>query len=359
MLKLRITRLRAKMARNGYAAMMVLGMVNIRYLCGFTGTDGALIVTDRRVVFLTDSRYTCQAQQQVSADDVVEYSDNIEGIASQLVSAVNATAGKIGFEAKLVSVDKCRRLQQKCAEFEFVPADDVLTMIRQIKDESEIDCLQHAAQLNFEALSALLPTIKVGVSEVDLALELEFKLRKMGGEDKAFDFIVASGTRGAMPHGVATDKKLHNGELITIDYGTKYQGYYSDETVTLALGDVPQELHKIYDIVLQAHDLALAGLAVSIPARDIDKIARQFIVDQGYGEYFGHGLGHGIGLEVHESPTISPRSEAFLEAGMVFTIEPGIYVPGLGGVRIEDTVALTADGYRRLTKMPKHFHVLA
>lgn len=347
------------MARNGYAAMLVLGMVNIRYLCGFTGTDGALVVTGKRVVFLTDSRYTSQAHQQVSADDVIEYSDKIKAIAAQLMNGFGNTVGKIGFEAKLVSVDKYQRLQKECSNLDLVAADDELVALRQIKDADEIYCLQQAAQLNYQAMHELLPEIKAGIREIDISLELEFKLRKIGGEDKAFDFIVASGDRGAMPHGVASAKKMGTGELVTIDFGTRYQGYYSDETVTLALGKVSQELHKIYDVVLQAHDLALSALSVSIPAREVDKIARQFIADQGYGEFFGHGLGHGVGLEVHESPTLSPRSEAFLEAGMVFTVEPGIYIPGVGGVRIEDTVLLTTDGYRCLTKMPKHFHILS
>ncbi len=360
MLRLRITHLQEKIVRNGYEAMLVLGMVNIRYLCGFTGTDGALIVTGKRVVFLTDSRYICQAQQQVSADEVIEYADKIKAIATQLKTCVSAASlGRIGFEGKLVSVDKYQRLQQECIGLDFVPADEELASLRQIKDDGEIGCLQQAAQLNWQAMSALLPSINAGISEIDLAVELEFMLRKLGGEDKAFDFIVASGVRGAMPHGVASEKKLHNGELVTIDFGTIYQGYYSDETVTFALGEVPSQLQKIYDVVLRAHDLALAGLAVSMPARAVDKIARKFITDQGYGEYFGHGLGHGVGLEVHESPTISPRSETLLEAGMVFTIEPGIYIPGVGGVRIEDTVVLTADGYRCLTKMPKQYHVVA
>jgi Xaa-Pro aminopeptidase len=347
------------MARNGYAAMLVLGLVNIRYICGFTGTDGALIVTGKHVVFLTDSRYTCQAQQQVIADEVIEYSDKLKAVSAQLISSVETTSGSVGFEAKLVSVDKYQRLQQVCPRVNFVHADDVLSALRQIKDVDEVASLAKAAQLNCQAMNALLPCIKSGSKESELSLELEILLRKLGGEDKAFDFIVASGTRGAMPHGIASEKKLRNGELVTIDFGTKYQGYYSDETVTFALGEVPQELRKIYAVVLQAHDLAMAGLAVSMPAREIDKIARQFIAQQGYGEYFGHGLGHGVGLEIHESPTISPRSEAMLEAGMVFTIEPGIYIPGLGGVRIEDTVVLTTDGYRCLTKMPKQFHVLA
>jgi len=348
------------MARNGYDAILVLGLVNIRYLCGFTGSDGFLLITKNKMLFLTDSRYTCQAHQQVSADEVVEYTDKIKAIAEYL-SAVSQQSTKVtvGFEAKVVSVDKYQRLQKRCDGFSFVPADDLFSALRQIKDADEIVCLSKAAHLNHQAMQELLPAIMPGIKEADLALELEYTLRKLGGEDKAFDFIVASGIRGAMPHGVASDKTLANGELVTIDFGTRNQGYYSDETVTFGIGAVPDQLREMYDVVLQAHDLALEGLSVSVPAREVDKIARQYITQKGYGDFFGHGLGHGVGLEVHESPTISPRSEALLEAGMVFTIEPGIYMPGVGGVRIEDTVVLTTDGYQCLTKIPKHYHFVA
>ena len=151
------------------------------------------------------------------------------------------------------------------------------------------------------------------------------------GEEKAFDLIVASGDRGALPHGVASDKKIESGDLVTIDFGTRYQRYHSDETVTVAVGEVSDELRTIYDVVLQAHDLALAALTPSVKASEIDAVARHYIEEKGYGKYFGHGLGHGVGLEIHEAPTVSPRSEAFLTTGMVFTIEPGIYIPGVGG----------------------------
>ena len=212
--------------------------------------------------------------------------------------------------------------------------------------------------MNCQAFEAVIPLIKPGVTEREIALELEFALKRLGGESNAFDFIVASGVRGALPHGVASDKKLLAGELVTIDFGTRVEGYHSDETVTLAIGDVDRKLRQIFDIVLEAHDLALAAIEPGMAICDLDAVARDYIVSKGYGKYFGHGLGHGVGLEVHEYPAVSSRSDQRLIEGMVITIEPGIYIPDTGGVRIEDTVVVTVDGFETLTSIPKQFKQL-
>jgi Xaa-Pro aminopeptidase len=194
--------------------------------------------------------------------------------------------------------------------------------------------------------------------EAELALQLEFEMRRRGAEGRAFDFIVASGVRGAMPHGRASDKLMQAGELVTIDFGAVLDGYHSDETVTVAVGAISERQHKVYDTVLEAHDRAIAAVRPGITCKELDSIARSYIAEQGFGDYFGHGLGHGVGLEIHEKPVLSPRSDVVVEEGMVFTIEPGIYIPGFGGVRIEDTVVVTADGCRLLTTVPKRLQVL-
>jgi Xaa-Pro aminopeptidase len=199
------------------------------------------------------------------------------------------------------------------------------------------------------------PLLVPGVSERELALALEFALKRSGAEEKAFDFIVASGERGALPHGIASEKKIGRGELVTIDFGSRVNGYHSDETVTVAVGEIDDKAREIFDTVLAAHDQALAAVRPGISIVALDAVARGHIARRGYGEFFGHGLGHGVGLEIHEYPSLSPNSEGFIEEGMVITIEPGIYVPGLGGVRIEDTVVVTSDGYRCLTRIPKQF----
>lgn len=352
MLGCRINRIREIVRREELDAVLLLGLANIRYCCGFTGTDGALLVTRDRVVFLTDSRYTAQAESEVGADEIRQYRAKVAGVVQCIVEL---GVLRVGFEAGVVTVAMHQKFQSEGSLCSFIALGDQLNVLREVKDDAELVSLEHAAQLNADAFEAVLPLIVPGVSEQEIAFELECALRRLGGEDKAFDLIVASGERGALPHGVATDKLIQVGELVTIDFGTRCKGYHSDETVTVAIGDISEELRQIYDVVLEAHDLALEALTPSVKASEIDAIARQYIEQKGFGAYFGHGLGHGVGLEVHETPTLSPRSEAFLTTGMVFTIEPGIYIPDVGGVRIEDTVVMTVDGYRRLTKIPKAF----
>jgi Xaa-Pro aminopeptidase len=325
---------------------------NIRYLCGFTGSDGVLLVTPDHLVFLTDSRYTTQANEEAAADRVIEYKIQVDGVAEQLM-ALNVA--RIGFEAGL-SFGVIKSFQkQGDPDWLWFDFKDELHGLRLHKTADEIDAITSAAGLNLAGLAKIEAMIKPGIREKDIALALEFALRKLGAEEKAFDIIVASGVRGAMPHGVASDKALAEGELVTIDFGCRLRGYHSDETVTFALGEVSDELRTLFDVVLDAHDSALAAVAPGVALSELDRLARDHIKACGYGDYFGHGLGHGVGLEIHEAPTLSPRSAAIAEAGMVFTIEPGIYVPGIGGVRIEDMVLVTADGHKTLTKIPKTF----
>ena len=203
-----------------------------------------------------------------------------------------------------------------------------------------------------------MPQIVTGVTEAEIALALEIAVRKRGCAEKSFDFIVASGERGALPHGVASDKIISQSDMVTIDFGGRFNGYYSDETVTCALGEPDDKMREVFDIVLEAHDRAISSIKPGVPLKDIDAAARDYIKECGYDDYFGHGLGHGVGLEVHEAPRVSPMSKGLTEAGMVFTVEPGIYLPGLGGVRIEDMVVVTADGCRVLTHLPKKYRRL-
>jgi Xaa-Pro aminopeptidase len=232
---------------------------------------------------------------------------------------------------------------------------DELRSLRGRKDKDELRVMEAAARIAEEAFREILPQVRPGAVERDLALELEFAMRRRGAEDKAFPFIVASGERGALPHGAASERRLRAGELVTLDFGACLHGYQSDETVTLAVGEVPSRLRRIYDVVFEAQQRALALVGPGVPLVQIDRAAREFIAEQGFGDFFGHGLGHGVGLEVHEYPVVSSRSEDTAEEGMVFTVEPGIYIPDLGGVRLEDTIQVTTAGYRRLTHWPKDF----
>ncbi len=334
-------------------ALLILSRPNLRYLCHFSGTDGALVLTRNGSTFLTDSRYTSQARSEVVADRITEYSTKVEDLVTAIV---NMESYRIGFELEDLTVGQLKRFEKASeGKLEWVGIGDELTRLRILKTPGEIEGLEKVAQLHRKAFAQIEPMLVPGAVEAEIALELELALRNQGAEGKAFDYIVASGPRGAMPHGVASTKALVSGELVTIDFGACLNGYHSDETVTVALGDVSSEMRGVFDIVLEAHDRAMGAVAPGIPLKELDKIARDFISEKGYGDNFGHGLGHGVGLEIHEQPSVSQRSELIAEQNMVFTIEPGIYVEGLGGVRIEDTVVVTESGCRPLTVLPKKF----
>ena len=332
--------------------VLILGLPNMRYLSGFTGTDGALFVGADESIFMTDSRYCEQAREQVEVGRIVCYKDKLKAIGDLLDGS---SVQRIGFEAEAVNVALYNDLIALNPSVTWLPLKEQIRSLRGKKSEAELIHLQKAADLNHQAFDTVLPLIKAGQSERDIALELEFTLKKLGGEANAFDFIVASGARGALPHGVASEKKLAQGELVTIDFGTRVQGYHSDETVTLAIGEIDGNLRQIFDIVLEAHDLAIRAVYPGCSIVDLDAVARDYIKLKGYGAYFGHGLGHGVGLEIHEFPGLSSRSQEVLAEGMVVTIEPGIYLPGQGGVRIEDTIVVTPDGCRLLTSIPKQY----
>ncbi|MDT8420958.1 MAG: Xaa-Pro peptidase family protein [Desulfuromonadales bacterium] len=334
-------------------AFVFFDLANIRYLADFTGTDGVLVVNREGATFLTDSRYQTQARQQVSAESVICYQKKLDGLVAELQ---RLGVHRVGFESESLTVATWEELQNKTAgKIDWVGIAKPIRSLRSIKDREEIAALEHAALLNQKAFDEIIPLLKPGTTEREIALALEFALKTLGGEEKAFDFIVASGERGAMPHGLASDKPLNSGELVTIDFGTRVAGYHSDETVTVAIGAVEQKLRDIYDTVLAAHDLALAAVKPGIGILELDAVAREYITGKGYGDFFGHGLGHGLGLKVHEFPALSPTSGGDMEEGMVVTIEPGIYMPKIGGARIEDTVVVTAEGCRCLTRIAKKF----
>jgi Xaa-Pro aminopeptidase len=333
-------------------ALIVCSPESLYYLCGFSGSDGALIVFDDNLVFLTDSRYVTQAKSEVFADSIVEYSVKTESIVAELKAKESV---RVGFDSSM-SVAMFDDLKEKSKEtLQWCPIREEIQCLRIQKDEAEIERILHATEINRLAFEAIQSIIRPGVKEKKVAFELELAMRERGADHVAFDIIVASGERGALPHGIASDKILAEGELVTLDFGCRYNGYHSDETITLAIGAIPSELETIFETVLKAHDLALATVSPGVDLQAVDRIARDYIDSKGYGKYFGHGLGHGVGLEVHEAPVVSPRSQLQAETGMVFTIEPGIYVPGLGGVRIEDMVLVTPDGCQVLTKIPKTF----
>jgi len=351
--KNRTQKLRQLLQRHDLDAVLLTGSPSLRYYCGFTGSDGALLIRADVVEFLTDSRYTSQAQQEVVADRIIEHRGKTDGIADLLKEG---SIRSLGYDAENLSCATFEELRQKSPQqCVWHPLPKEFKGLRGIKDGTEIVIMKRAAQIAAEAFEEIRPRIRPGAVESELALALEFAMRRRGAEDRSFPFIVASGERGALPHGVASDRRLGDGELVTFDFGARWRGYCSDETVTVALGSVPPRLRQIYDVVYQAQQKALASIRPGVTLHEIDQVARAFISDRGYGEYFGHGLGHGVGLEVHEFPVVSPRSVDVAAEGMVFTVEPGIYIPGLGGVRLEETVLVTAQGYERLTTICKDY----
>lgn len=350
MVENRFVKVRGFAEKHEVDAIVFFNMSNVRYLSGFTGSDAAFLLGRDAAWFLTDSRYTTQASHEVVGIRTVEYRIKLDGLAA-LISEQGIR--RLGFEAEDTTVATLHALTDKLPGVDLVPVGEELSLLRLVKEPGELEILGEAARIASEALLASLAMLRPGTVEREFALELEFAMRRGGADDKSFDFIVASGERGALPHGRASEKVIAHGELVTVDFGAVYRGYHSDETVTVAVGEPDARQREIYGIVKDAHDRALEAVRPGVAFREIDRIARDYIGEKGYGAYFGHGLGHGVGLDVHEKPVISPRGEGIVEEGMVFTIEPGIYIPGWGGVRIEDTVAVTGNGFRLLTRVPK------
>ncbi len=350
----RISRLRTTMKATGEDAVVILNLNNIRYLSGFSGSDGALLVEKERVVLLVDGRYTTQAGIETDAE-VSEYRNKAEGI----VGAVFQSGLRIvGIEAEALSYPQYVSLKEKFGEVQLKPWVKELETIRSIKGPDEISCLRRAAAIASSALVSLFDFIKPGLEEKALALELDYRMRKAGSDGSSFETIFASGPNAALPHAKPGRRKVADGDFIVIDYGATSMGYHSDETSTVALGQIDDDQKRVYGIVKDAHDRALEGIRAGVPGRKIDQIARAHIAEQGFGAFFSHGTGHGAGLEVHEPPRIAESSDTVLEAGMVVTVEPGIYIPGKWGVRIEDLVLVMEDGYEILSRVSKDLHIL-
>jgi len=355
MLKDRRSRLSPWLGREQLDCLVMEHPPNLRYLSGFSGSCGLLVLTRDQGWFICDSRYTLQARQEVVGLTVVEHGQRYEAL-SQL--RIEQGWQRIGFEAAHCLVSTQQELEKQLPGATLVGLSADLDGIRDRKDPCELEAMSDVASLASQALQSVLPLIRPGLIEADLALELEIAMRRRGAEGRGFDFIVASGERGAMPHGRASGKQIQSGELVTIDFGAVLNGYHSDETVTIGVGKLDQRQQQIYDVVLEAHDRAVEAVRPGISCKELDAVARDYICEQGFGDFFSHGLGHGVGLEIHEKPTLSPRSESLLYEGMVVTVEPGIYIPGWGGVRIEDTVVVTGTGCRLLTGVSKKLLVV-
>ncbi|ASS74985.1 Xaa-Pro dipeptidase [Tumebacillus algifaecis] len=351
----RLIRLREAMTAQGLEAMLILKKENRFYISGFTGSTGYLLVTHDEAILLTDFRYTEQATEQCPHCRVVEAKELLESLKSEL-AAKKLT--KLAFEKDFVNYGLYETLRNKLDGVTLEPASDLVESIRMFKDESELVIMRKAAQIADQTFSHILGVLRPGISEIDVALELEFHMRKLGAKCSSFDIIVASGTRSSLPHGVASEKILEAGDLVTMDFGAYYQGYCSDLTRTVVLGQPNDKQREIYDIVLKSQLFTLENIKVGMTGIEADALARDIITEHGYGDNFGHSLGHGLGTVVHEMPSLSVRGNIVLEPGMVVTVEPGIYIPNFGGVRIEDDIVMQEGGIEILTSSTKELLII-
>ncbi|MFJ8527830.1 Xaa-Pro dipeptidase [Bacillus sp. NPDC094106] len=351
----KITKLRSAFNEAGIDGILLTNEYSRRYMTNFTGTAGVVLISNERALFITDFRYVEQAGKQAVGYEIVQHTGLILDEVAKQVKELGIQ--KLGFEQDTLTYSSYTA-HKEAVEAEFVPTSGLVEKLRLIKTDSEIKILKEAAQIADAAFEHILSFIRPGVSEIEVSNELEFFMRKQGATSSSFDIIVASGLRSALPHGVASEKVIETGDFVTLDFGAYYKGYCSDITRTIAVGEPSDKLKEIYSVVLEAQLRGVNGIKAGLTGREADALTRDYITEKGYGEYFGHSTGHGVGLEIHEAPGLASRSETVLEPGMVVTVEPGIYIPGVGGVRIEDDIIVTSEGNEVITKSPKELIIL-
>jgi len=351
---MRLAKLREALAAEGLDAILITQPENRRYLSGFTGSAGVLLISQDQAILATDFRYYEQVERQAPDFRLAKIKDKFEPLLPELVHELGAK--RVGFESAHLTVDQHQEWQKVAEDFELVPTKELVERIRAVKDEDELDKLRRAIALTDEAFAHIVSFIEPGMTEKEVAWELEVFMRTHGAEKLAFDLIVGSGPNGAMPHATVSERVIRAGEPIVMDMGAVVDGYNSDLTRTICVGQPAERFREIYNIVLEAQQTAERDIRPGMTGKKADDIARQVIEGAGYKDNYGHGLGHGVGLAVHEKPTLSKVSEDVLTPGMVFTIEPGIYLPDWGGVRIEDMVVMREDGVEVLTQASKELN---
>ncbi|WP_026475860.1 M24 family metallopeptidase [Alkaliphilus transvaalensis] len=345
----RINQVRNLLQERNLDGILLYKPENRRYISNFTGSAGYVIITKDRAIFVTDFRYTEQATAQCQGFEIIENS-----IPNGITDVLNDLGiNKLGVEEDYVTYGQYQDFSKKLPNVEFVSLEGFITKMRSVKTQEELSYIAKAAEITDEAFQHILKYIKPGMRELDVALELEFFMKKKGASGLSFESIVASGKRSSLPHGKASDKVIDKDDMITLDFGCIYNGYCSDMTRSFFMGKATDKQKEIYNTVLEAQETSLKAVKPGVKGIELDKIARDIITEKGYGQNFGHGLGHGVGIEVHELPHVNVRGTVPMEPGMVITIEPGVYIPDFGGVRIEDLVIVTEDGYQVLSKSTK------
>jgi Xaa-Pro aminopeptidase len=350
----RVDALRQRLAGLNIEVALVLDPLNVGYISGFTGSNGAVLLTSERAVFVTDGRYTTQAKHQCPGFEIA-----IAPSSGAFLDAVAEQARGLGrtelaVESEFVTLATSESLGKKLDGVALKPVSEMVHPLRRVKDEGEIAAIREACGIVDRAFDFLLTLLKPGLPERELAAELEYYMKKQGAEREAFETIVVSGPNSALPHGRPSSRALEPGDLITFDFGARVRRYPSDLTRTVVLGAATAKQREVYQVVLDAQLAAIAAIRPGADGKAIDSVARDIITKAGYGDQFSHGLGHGLGLHIHDHVAFSQRSEVKLEAGMVVTVEPGIYLEGWGGIRIEDDVLVTETGGELLTHAPKH-----
>lgn len=342
----RIKKLLGLMADN--EAVLISSRPNIFYYSGFTSEDAYLLISHEKQILITDSRYTVQAHEQSLDFEITDIKTGFENIFSKI------DAESIGCEEEYLTVSEYKKFWKKMGQKkEFENFQKIVNEPRRIKEAEEIKKISEAERIGDEAFEYILPRIKAGRTEREIAMELEFFMRQQGASGLSFETISASGKRSAMPHGTASGKVIENGDFLTLDFGCVFEGYCSDMTRTVVVGRADERQKEIYNTVLLAQETALDALESGKMCSDIDAVARKVITDAGYGDNFGHGLGHSVGIEIHEMPSLSPKCKDIIRDGNVLTVEPGIYIEGFGGVRIEDLVVMENGRAKNLTNSPK------
>ncbi len=337
-------------------SMLVTELLHVRYLTGFSGSNGLCLITLTKQFFITDRRYKSQAPQEVDSFEIIIAKQNLFPLLAE--RKLIAMKSRVGFESQNISVAEMMSLKKLLPNRHFIPATSILENITAVKDEKEIELIRFAASISDRVFEKILTIVRPGVRECDISAEISYWHRKFGAECDAFDPIIASGERGALPHARASERKIKRGEMVVMDFGCCYKGYNSDITRTIAIGNISTEMRKVYQIVLDAQKKAIEAVRSGVTARSIDAVARKHIRKNGYGRYFIHSLGHGLGIHVHDPLRVSAISKAVLATGNVVTIEPGIYLPGHGGVRIEDDIVVLENGCDILTKSSKELIIV-
>jgi len=344
-------RLVGRFRREKVDALLVTNVHNVRYLSGFRGEDSALLVTRGRTFLLTDARFTEQAEAETRGLRIITRKQGMMRAAG--VAALKAEAGRLGVEAENMTLTQEKELRKWARHMEVRQTCGMVERLRMVKDATEIAAIRRAAGIAEEAFRLILPQVRPGKTERELALALERAMVDLGADAPAFPAIVAAGERSSMPHAVPTGRRIRSGDAVLFDWGARWQFYHSDLTRVVFLDRIPAIFQRLYPVVLAAQRRALASVRPGRGVRAIDTVARAYLKAHRHGKHFAHGLGHGVGLEIHEAPGLSPRQDYRLKAGMVITIEPGVYVPGQGGVRIEDLVLVTRNGHEVLTSTQK------